>query len=151
MAYSGKFIPTNKSKYKGNYQKIEYRSSWELTMMRWCDNNPHVVRWNSEEIVIPYVSKADGGKKRRYFMDFYVKFSDGREFIFEVKPFKETKPPEKPQRMTEKAKKRLLHEVYTYQVNQDKWEAAIKYAKQKGWSFKVLTEHGLRKLIGLRI
>ncbi|CAL9998441.1 head closure [Vibrio phage K567] len=151
MAYSGKFVPSNKQKYKGNYQKIEYRSSWELSFMRWCDNNPDVVRWNSEEIVIPYVSSADGGKKRRYFMDFYVKFSDGREFIFEVKPHKETQPPEKPQRLTEKAKKRLIHEVYTFQVNQDKWAAAIKFAKQKGWQFKVLTEHGLRKLIGLRI
>ncbi len=151
MAYSGKYVPTNKSKYKGNYQKIEYRSSWELSFMRWCDNNPHVVRWNSEEIVIPYVSSADGGKKRRYFMDFFVELSDGRKFIFEIKPHKETIPPEKPQRLTEKAKKRLLHEVYTYRVNQDKWTAAIKFAKQKGWTFRVLTEHGLRKLIGLRV
>ncbi|ALP47127.1 head completion protein [Vibrio phage phi-Grn1] len=151
MAYSGKFVPSNKSKYKGNYQKIEYRSSWELSFMRWCDNNPHVVRWNSEEIVIPYVSSADGGKKRRYFMDFFVELSDGRKFIFEIKPHKETMPPEKPKRLTEKAKKRLLKEVYTFQVNQDKWTAAIKFAKQKGWIFKVLTEHGLRKLIGLRV
>ncbi|AUR86067.1 endonuclease [Vibrio phage 1.081.O._10N.286.52.C2] len=150
MAYSGKYVPTNKSKYKGNYQKIEYRSSWELSFMRWADANPNVVRWNSEEIVIPYVSSADGGKKRRYFMDFYLKFIDGREFIFEIKPHKETQPPEKPQRLTEKARKRLVNEIYTYQVNQDKWAAAIKYANQKGWQFRVLTEISLRKLIGLR-
>ncbi|AHY25131.1 putative head completion protein [Pectobacterium bacteriophage PM2] len=29
MAYSGKFIPVNKEKYKGDWRKITYRSSWE--------------------------------------------------------------------------------------------------------------------------
>lgn len=84
-------------------------------------------------------------------MDIYMKLEDGREFIFEIKPKKETMPPVKPKRMTEKGKKRLLKEAYTWQVNQDKWEAAAKYAKQKGWTFKVLTEDALRKLIGLKI
>ncbi|CAM0000210.1 head closure [Vibrio phage D479] len=150
MAYSGKYKPRNLSKYKGNLSNIEYRSSWELSMFRWLDNNPAVVRWGSETIVIPYFSTADG-KKRRYFMDIYMKLEDGREFIFEIKPLKETKPPEKPQRMTEKAKKRLLHEAYTFKVNSDKWEAASKFARQKGWTFKVLTEVSLRKLIGLKV
>lgn len=150
MAYSGKFSPKNKNKYKGNLNNIEYRSSWELTFFRWCDNNPKVVRWNSEEVIIPYFSKADN-KHRRYFMDIWMKLSDGREFIFEIKPEKETKPPTKPKRMTEKAKKRLLKEAYTFQVNQDKWEAALKFSKQKGWTFKVLTETSLRKLIGLKV
>lgn len=150
MAYSGKYKPRNLSKYKGNMSNIEYRSSWELSMFRWLDNNPAVVRWNSEEVVIPYFSTADG-KKRRYFMDVYMKLEDGREFIFEIKPLKETRPPEKPQRMTEKAKMRLLKEAYTFRVNQDKWAAASKVAKQKGWIFKVLTEVSLKKLIGLKV
>lgn len=150
MAYSGKFVPKNKQKYKGPWDRIEYRSSWELTFFRWCDNNPSVTRWSSEQIVIPYYSKADN-KKRRYFMDIWMKIEGGQEFIFEIKPDKETRPPEKPKRLTEKAKKRLLKEAYTYQVNQDKWEAALKYAHQKGMTFKVLTEVSLKKLIGLKV
>ncbi|WP_370656660.1 TnsA endonuclease N-terminal domain-containing protein, partial [Klebsiella pneumoniae] len=64
-------------------------------MMRWLDNHPDVVKWNSEEVVIPYFCNADG-KKRRYFMDFWARFKDGQEFLFEVKPAKETKPPVRP-------------------------------------------------------
>uniref|UniRef100_A0AB39U0I0 Uncharacterized protein n=1 Tax=Klebsiella phage Phi_KR1 TaxID=3240396 RepID=A0AB39U0I0_9CAUD len=29
MAYSGKFLPKNISKYKGDPRKITYRSTWE--------------------------------------------------------------------------------------------------------------------------
>ena len=41
MAYNnykqGKFEPTNKKKYKGNWQKITYRSGWELQYFKMCD------------------------------------------------------------------------------------------------------------------
>lgn len=145
MAYHGKFKPKNPKKYKGNLDKIEWRSSWELGFMRYCDENPHIIRWNSEEIVIPYRSVADENKLRRYFVDFWVKYEDGREFIFEIKPFKETQPPIPPGKMTEKARQRFLKEVYTYQVNKDKWNAAHEAATKKGWLFKVLTEKTLPK------
>lgn len=146
--YKGKFIPVNKEKYKGKINDITYRSSWEKYMMNYLDKNPHVVEWNSEDVVIPYTSKADGDKKRRYFMDFYVKFDNGNIFLFEVKPYKETCEPEKPKRMTAKAKKRFVEELYTYSVNMDKWVAAMKLAKKKGWHFKIVTEHTLRSHFG---
>lgn len=146
MAYRGKFSPKNIEKYKGKTHNIEYRSSWEATMMRWCDLRKDVVKWNSEEVIIPYRSTADNGKKRRYYMDFWVKFDNGKEYIFEVKPFKETQPPEPPKRKTAKTRQRFLNEIYTYTVNQDKWKAAQVLAHKEGWIFKVLTEHGLRKL-----
>ena len=150
MAYSGKFSPKHINKYKGKVNKIEYRSLWEKSMMDWCDGNQHVISWSSEEVIIPYRSTADNDKMRRYFMDFWVRFDSGDEYIFEVKPFKETQPPTPPKRNTPKTRQRFLNEIYTYTVNQDKWKAAMVLAHKKGWRFKVLTEHGLRKL-GMKI
>lgn len=145
MAYSGKFMPSNPQKYKGNISKIEYRSLWELSFMRWCNDSNQVKRWNSEEVIVPYISQADQGKKRRYYVDFWVLFDDGQEFIFEVKPFKETMPPVRPKTNSPAAQKRLMKEAYTYQVNQDKWKAAVKVANSKGWKFRILTEKSLAK------
>lgn len=145
MAYSGKFMPQNLNKYKGNFRKITYRSTWEQFIMRWLDNHPDVVQWNSEEVVIPYFSNADG-KKRRYFMDFWAKFSNGQEFFFEVKPKKETRPPAKPSKLTTAAKKRYIDEVYTWSVNTDKWKAASATADKMGIQFRLITEDSLRKL-----
>ena len=54
MAYSGKFIPKNRNKYKGNPKKIVYRSLWERSFMKYCDSNPSILEWSSEEIIIPY-------------------------------------------------------------------------------------------------
>ena len=86
MAYSGKYKPKNPQKYKGNLNTITWRSSWELSVMKWCDETNKIVRWSSEEIVIPYFSTADQ-KNRRYFMDFWVKWEDGTEYILEIKQF----------------------------------------------------------------
>ena len=36
-----------------------------------CDLNPDVLKWGSEETVIPYVSPLDN-KIHRYFVDFYI-------------------------------------------------------------------------------
>ena len=144
--YSGTFVPKNISKYKGNPTKITYRSSWELYMMKWLDNNPLVLFWNSEETVIPYYSTADK-KNRRYFMDFKVWFEDGSIYYFEVKPYKETQPPVPPKRFTKKAKERFINEMYTYTVNQDKWKATKALEqKHKNFKFRIITERTLKTL-----
>lgn len=145
MAYSGKFRPTNLEKYKGDWKKIQYRSSWEAFFMKYCDTNPDIIKWASEETVIPYYSNADG-KKRRYFMDFWFLTADGKQFFIEVKPKKETCQPKQPATMTSAAKKRFMTEYYTWQVNQDKWKAAKATADKMGIFFRILTEDGLKKL-----
>ena len=104
----GKYIPTRPGKYKGNYLNINYRSSWELKFMHWCDRTTSVTEWGSEEIIIPYVSPIDG-KRHRYYPDFYVKVK-GKKYIVEVKPLKQTKQPKKQTRVT----KRYINEVITY-------------------------------------
>ncbi|QLA10744.1 head completion protein [Shewanella phage Thanatos-2] len=145
MAYSGGFMPTNHQKYKGDLRKIKYRSSWEKFVMSWLDTNPAVVRWNSEEVVVPYFSNADG-KKRRYFMDFWCRLQDGTEYFFEVKPFKETQPPKPPAKLTTHAKKKYIDELYVYSVNMDKWKAAQAVAEKHNIKFRLITENSLRRL-----
>lgn len=142
----GRFYPTNPEKYVGNKEEVVYRSSWEHKMMRWCDNNPSVIQWNSEEVVIPYFSRADK-KNRRYFMDFAVKMRDVngdiKGILIEIKPYKETIPPVKGNKRAET----WLRESYTWMVNQDKWNAAEDYAKRNNMKFIVMTEYdiGLKK------
>lgn len=141
----GRFIPKNKDKYRGKIDKITYRSSWEKWYCNWLDNEPRVAYWSSEETVIPYFSQMDG-RKRRYFMDFWFKTVDGKEFFIEVKPKKETVEPKPPAVLTTASKKQFQREIYTYNVNCNKWEAAKRLADKRGITFRVLTEVGLRKM-----
>jgi hypothetical protein len=145
MAYRGKYTPKNKSKYVGDWSKITYRSLWERNLMRWCDDNPDVKQWGSEEVVIPYVCATDG-KKHRYYIDFAIIFKNGNKYLVEVKPDKETKPPKPPKRKT----KRFLSEQLTFAKNQSKWKAANEFALDNGWKFVVWTENHLKSL-GLKI
>ena len=52
---------------------IEYRSSWELAMMKYLDTREEVIWWQSEEKAIWY-SDPVSKKKRRYFPDFIVHY-----------------------------------------------------------------------------
>jgi hypothetical protein len=142
MAYSGKFIPRNPQKYRGDHRNIQWRSTWEYRYMKWLDETEAVVSWSSEEIVIPYRDPADG-RPRRYFVDFYaqIKAKDGnvKSYLIEIKPKVQTVEPKVQTRKT----KRYINEVYTYAVNQNKWKAATEYALDRGWEFKVFTEDDL--------
>ena len=48
MPYKGRFLPKNYQKYRGDYNNIIYRSSWELRVMKYFDEHPHVIWWASE-------------------------------------------------------------------------------------------------------
>ena len=73
MAYKGNYTPINPKKYKGDPNRIVYRSLWERKFMVYCDTYDAILEWGSEEIIIPYLSPVDG-KIHRYFPDFYLKF-----------------------------------------------------------------------------
>ena len=142
MSYKGRFRPKNHKKYKGDPTKVFYRSLWERRFMHYCDNTPSILEWNSEEIVIPYVSPVDN-KVHRYFPDFYIKVRNVsgtvRREIIEVKPKRQCEPPKKPQRQT----KKYLREVATYGVNQAKFKAAEEYCKNRKYNVRILTEDHL--------
>lgn len=141
MAYRGKFRPKNIEKYAGDHTAVTYRSLWERQMFKWCDDNPSVIKWNSEEVVVPYFCQTDL-KSHRYFVDLYIKFKNGAEYLIEIKPEKETKVPKVPKRKTARWQK----EVLTYVKNQAKWTSAEKYAKDRGMIFEVWTERTIKSL-----
>jgi hypothetical protein len=141
----GKYIVRNKKKYMGDHNNVVYRSSWELKFLAWCDNNPNVVEFSSEEIIIPYKSPVDG-KYHRYFVDCFVKVKDKsgnvKSYLIEIKPKKQTKEPEQQRRVT----KRYITEVTTWGVNQAKWKAATEYCLDRNWEFVIFTEDQLPKV-----
>jgi len=143
MYYQGKFTPQNYKKYKGNPTNIIYRSLWELKFMKYCDLNTNILEWNSEEVVIPYISPLDN-RCHRYFVDFWVKLRERtgevRTYLFEIKPKKYTQPPnQNPKRKT----KKWVQENYEYVKNQAKWKAAKEFCADRLMEFKVLTEEEL--------
>lgn len=144
MSNKGRFRPKNPQKYKGDPNNIIYRSTWEIKVMNYLDQNPNVIWWGSEELAIPYISPVDR-KKHRYFPDFVAKMrkADGSimTYIIEVKPDRQTRPPTQTRKT-----KTYLHEAMTYEVNKAKWFAAEEFCKDHGWQFQILTE----KHLGIR-
>ena len=140
MAYSGRYKVKNISKYSGDPDKVTYRSSWEKACFIWCDNNPNITKWSSEEVVVPYKWDIDK-KMHRYFVDLKISFKDGKTILVEIKPDKETAPPKRPDKS-----KRYIGEAMTYVKNMNKWEAANEYAKDRGWEFQIWTEDTLHSM-----
>jgi len=143
MAYSGVYKPVNPSKYRGNPTRIIYRSLWERKFMTFCDNNPNIMEWGSEEVIIPYRCPTDG-RVHRYYPDFYIKVKSKSgltsKYIIEVKPKKQTKKPtDKPKRKTAAWKR----EVMTYMKNTAKWRAAENFCEDRQMKFMILTEDHL--------
>ena len=142
MAYKGRYTPKNPKKYKGDYHNIVYRSLCERKFMVYCDNSDNILEWGSEEIIIHYLSPWDG-KLHRYFPDFYIKVRQAsgniKKFIIEVKPKKQTRPPEPVHRKT----KKWLNEVKTYSINEAKWKSASEWCSNNDMEFKILTEEEL--------
>ena len=145
MSYNGKYKIKKPEKYAGNPNKVVYRSLWERQAFKWCENNPKVKMWNSEEVVVPYKSTVDK-KLHRYFVDLLIELDNKEVYLIEIKPKNQTIPPKKRSRKT----KKYINEVVTYAKNQDKWEAATQFAEHKGWKFQVWTEETLKNL-GIKI
>jgi hypothetical protein len=141
MRYKGWFRPKNPKKYKGDATNVVYRSNWELRVMKHFDEDPNVLWWASEELVIPYRSPIDQ-RMHRYFPDFIarVRQKTGKEktIVIEIKPEKQTKKP-----IQKRQTRRFLEEAATYAINQEKWRAADIFCQKEGWDFMVLTEKDL--------
>jgi hypothetical protein len=141
MAYSGRYKLKNKSKYRGDTENVIFRSLWERNAFKWCDDNTSIRSWSSEEVIIPYFYDVDK-KYHRYFMDLKITFKDGKTFLIEIKPGKETSPPEFKGRKT----KKYITEGLTYVKNMNKWAAAQNYAADRGWGFQIWTEKELASM-----
>jgi hypothetical protein len=135
----GKFTPQSPQKYKGSLPII-YRSSLELKVFRWLDNNPKVVSWGSESVVIPYISPFDN-RMHRYFTDLVIHLIDSKnilqKLLVEIKPHKYTlKPVDSPR----KSRKTVIYEQSQYIINNAKWDAAKNWCKKNGYQFIIITE-----------
>lgn len=141
MSYKGKYKPINPQKYIGNYTNIIYRSLWERKFMVFCDTNSSILKWSSEEIAIPYYYTIDK-KLHKYFVDFVIQMKDingtVKTYLVEIKPYRQTQKPIK-----RKNTRKYIRELKEWEKNLCKWEAAKKYAKDKEWEFKILTENEL--------
>lgn len=137
------FIPRNSNKYTGNYP-IVIRSSWERMFCQWLDANENVISWSSENHAIPYYDPVQQ-KRRRYYPDFWMKVKSNqgpKQYLIEVKPYKETVPPKTRGR---KSIKTQIHQEATWITNQAKFEAAKNYCRKMGYQWKILTEKELFK------
>jgi hypothetical protein len=113
---------------------------WERHCFKWCDDNPNVKAWSSEETVVPYFYEVDK-RYHRYFVDLKITFKDNRTLLVEIKPEKETMPPQ-----GKRKTKQYINEGLTYVKNMNKWEAANSFAKDRGWEFQIWTEKTLQEM-----
>lgn len=130
----GVYTPENPEKYVGTKLPY-YRSGWELTFCRFCDNHPSVVSWASECVRIPYKNPFTG-KLVNYIPDFLVTYDVNgtrKAELIEIKP--------KAQAVMEVARSQA--EKAAVVLNMCKWAAAKQWCKQMGATFRVLTESEL--------
>ena len=75
-------------------------------------------------------------------MDLKITYTNGTTVLVEIKPKKETAPPNFNGRKT----KQYINEGLTYVKNMNKWAAAQKFAADNGWGFEIWTEDTLHKM-----
>jgi hypothetical protein len=111
----------------------KYRSGWEMTFMLFLDNNDHILQWASESVSIPYRNPLTG-KMSMYVPDFLVTYRNRnntmRAELIEIKPRKQSL-------IEEKQSQRDRAQVV---INYAKWDAATKWARQNGLTFRVINE-----------
>ena len=142
--YKSRYIVKNRSKYLGDPTKVIARSGWERAAFIWCEDNPRVKQWASENVHVPYINPIDK-KQHKYIMDLMIWWTDGTISIVEIKPKHQTKPPTGKRRT-----KKYIAEAYEYIKNQCKWEAAGRLAKARNWRFEIWHEENMRSR-GIRI
>tara|TARA_B100000131_G_C17617866_1_gene410518 strand:- start:182 stop:505 length:324 start_codon:yes stop_codon:yes gene_type:complete len=106
--------------------------------MLYCDTNPDILQWASEEMAIPYYNPIDK-KVHKYYPDFIVKTAS-KTVMVEIKPKKYLSKPKYNQRKT----KRYYTESYNYIKNTAKWKAAKEYCEDNNIEFKIFTEKELK-------
>ena len=131
----GNYVILNREKYAGNGTP-RYRSGWELSFMKFCDTNDHVLQWASESIAIPYRHPITG-KMTQYIPDFLITYRNRdntvRAELIEIKP--------KSQSVIES--KMNSRDRAVVAINYSKWDAATKWARKNGLTFRVITEDDL--------
>jgi hypothetical protein len=133
----GVYQVINPKKYVGQGMP-RYRSGWEHSFMRFCDTNDNIMQWASESIRIPYLHPLTG-KMTTYVPDFLITYKTRdntlRAELIEIKPKGQSA-------ITEGQKPRDRAVVA---VNYAKWDAATKWCRNQGLTFRVITEDDMFK------
>lgn len=128
----GSYDVINPAKYVGK-RTPRYRSGWELSFMRFCDTNDHILQWASESIAIPYKHPLTG-RITQYIPDFLITYrtrtNTMKAELIEIKP--------KKQSVIES--KMSSRDRAVVAINYAKWDQATKWAKRNGMTFRVITE-----------
>ena len=128
----GTYVIKNPAKYVGKGEP-RYRSGWEHAFMRFLDNNEHVVNWASESISIPYRNPVTG-KQSVYIPDFLITYRNrSNQLIAELVEIK-------PKKQSVIESKMSARDGAIVAVNYAKWDAATKWARRNGLTFRVITE-----------
>jgi hypothetical protein len=131
----GPYTVKNTAKYVGKGVP-RYRSGWELSFMRFLDNNDNVLQWASESIQIPYRNPVTG-KQSIYIPDFLVTYrTRNNKLIAEVIEIKPRKQSVIEGKMSNKDRMVVA-------VNYAKWDQATKWCARNGLKFRVATEYDL--------
>lgn len=132
----GFFVPTHPEKYVGT-KKIIYRSSWELAFCQMCDKNPHILKWASESISIPYKNPLTN-RQTIYVPDFFIQYETKhgkiKSELIEVKPITQT--------ILEHAGNNKYNKM-EYIKNQAKWAAAKVFCKKNNIDFRVISKEDM--------
>jgi len=126
----------NSDKYVG--KKVpQFRSSWEHSFMRFCDENPAILQWASESINIPYKNPFTN-RNTIYVPDFMIMYvnknGEKNAELIEIKPSTQT---------TLEAAGRSVRDQAAAVLNMYKWQAAQAWCSQNGLRFRVLTENDI--------
>lgn len=104
--------------------------------MRFLDENNNIMQWASESIRIPYLHPLTG-KMTTYVPDFLITYRTKdntlKAELIEIKPAGQSA-------ITEKMNPRDRAVVA---INHCKWDAAAKWARRNGLTFRVITERDL--------
>jgi hypothetical protein len=131
----GQYIIQNPAKYVGKGIP-RFRSGWEHSFMRFCDSNDNILQWASESIAIPYRHPLTG-KMTQYIPDFLIMYRNRdntvKAELIEIKP--------KKQSVIES--KMSSRDRAVVAINYAKWDAATKWARRNGMTFRVITENDM--------
>ena len=131
----GPYTVKNPTKYVGTGMP-RYRSGWELSFMRFLDNNDNVMQWASESIQIPYRNPVTG-KQSIYVPDFLITYRTRQNIlvgeVIEIKP--------KKQSIIES--KMNNRDRMVVAINYAKWDSATKWCNRNGLKFRVITEEDM--------
>lgn len=146
MAYNYKqdfYKLENPEKYIGKGEPY-YRSSYELKFFEWADRRSNVISWGCETVVVPYYNPIKN-RQARYYVDIIITYlnknGDTITELIEIKPLAQCSRPKK--RGGKRAEQTFLKECIDWDTNNAKWAAAEKFARARGWIFRIITEESL--------